>query len=141
MTNYELMKAAAFAGDTGGGGGGGGVENYLRSEIEQGAINTENGENVDNTIRLRTKDATTLAAGDYSLFFTASGTMYARGMRYAADGAFIDTITGQDNAWLPAPVTFTAQEGQKFRFTFTVDAYSTSDMQVSDLHNLVLVKD
>ena len=136
MDFYETLKSGALCGK-----GGGEVDNLLTSIIEQGAIDILSGENVDNTIRLRTKDATELSAGDYTLFFTAAGTMYARGVRYAADGSFIEAITGVGSAWLTAPVAFHAEAGQKFRFTFTIDPYSTADMQPSDLHNLIIVKD
>ena len=132
MTNYELMKAAAFAGDTGGGGGG--VENYLTSDIEVGTIDA-NGDNNDNENRLRTKDYTTLEAGEYTVFFTSE--LRVMWFRYAPDGTFIER--SNSGYFADAPQTLEATEGQKFRFAFNTST-GTTPLEPSDLKNLVLLK-
>lgn len=136
MNLYEQMKAAALIGNNGGGGGGD-VDNLLTSTIEVGTID-QNGANSDNPNRLRTKDFTTLPAGDYVLFFTATENLYCMMFRYAADGTFIDR-SGSGYFAAP-PLTFTAQEGQKFRFAFSTHPSSgTTPMDPADVHNLILV--
>lgn len=133
MTNYELMKAAAFAGDTGGGGGG--VENYLTSDIEVGTIDS-NGENSDSANRLRTKDFTVLGAGTYTVYYTSA--LNVMWVRYAADGTFIER--GNSGYFAGVPQTFTATEGQQFRFAFNT-SMGTTPLEPSDLKNLVLFKE
>lgn len=131
MSFYEAMKAAALLGA-----GGGNGNNLLTSTIEVGTIDSE-GVDTPNSNRLRTKDASALSeSGDYSLFFTADDTLYAWAFKYSADGTFIERI-GYD--WQRAPLTFTAEAGQQFRFIFNSDSGSVA-LSPSDLHNLMLVK-
>lgn len=134
MDFYETLKSGALCGK---GGGGGDVDNLLTSTIEVGTID-QNGANSDNANRLRTKDTTTLSAGDYALFFTATASLYCVMFRYAADGTFIDR--SNSGLFAAPPLTFTAQEGQKFRFAFsTQPSGGEAPMDPADLHNLILV--
>lgn len=135
MNLYEQMKAAALIGNNGGGGGGD-VDNLLTTTIEVGTID-QNGANNDNANRLRTKDATTLSAGDYSIFFTSAKGLRVFGFRYAADGTFIERF-GRGGTFQDPPLEFTATEGQKFRFIFNTPT-GTEELQPTDLHNLILV--
>ena len=132
MNYFDCLKSGSFCGKSSGD-----VENYMTSDIEVGTID-QNGANSDNTNRLRTKDFTTLPAGDFSLFFTAATNIYCMMFRYAADGTFIDR--SGSGYFVSPPLTFTAQEGQKFRFVFsTQTSGGSTPMESSDVHNLILV--
>ena len=119
-------------GGDGGDGGSGGVRNYLTSDIEVGTIDAS-GVNGNNQSRLRTKDFTALEAGTYTVFCTSDLLVIV--FRYTTDGTFIDRTSSY---FKQMPLSFTAEEGQKFRFAFNSpngDPLSTSDMK-----NLVLLK-
>lgn len=134
MNAFDVLLGKKLAGSSGGGGD---VDNLLTSTIEIGTID-QNGANSDNPNRLRTKDFTTLSAGDFSLFFTAASNIYCMMFRYAADGTFIDRSGG--GTFASPPISFTAQEGQKFRFAFsTQTSGGSTPMEPSDVHNLILV--
>lgn len=129
---YELLKAGALCGK--GKGSGSGVENYITSEVEIGTIDV-NGDNADNVNRLRTKDFTVLGAGTYSIYYTSELEVVC--FRYAADGTFIERLNY--GYFESAPITFTALEGQQFRFVFN-SISGTIPLSPEDIKNLVLFK-
>lgn len=130
MDFFETMKSGALCGK----GGGGGVENYLTSDIEVGTIDP-NGENSDNANRLRTKVFTVLGAGTYTVYYTSA--LKVIWFRYAADGTFIER--GNSGYFADVPQTFTATEGQQFRFIFNTST-GTTPLSPDDIKNLVLLK-
>lgn len=134
MDLFNVILAQKLSGN---GGSSSDIKNLMKSEIEVGTIDA-GGNNQPNANRLRTKDATTLTkSGNYSLFFTGDESLYAFGFRYAADGTFIDRF-GYD--WSQAPLKFTAEAGQQFRFAFNSVSGSVP-LEPSDLRNIILVKD
>ena len=135
MNAFDVLLGKKLAGSSGGGGD---VDNLLTSTIEIGTID-QNGANSDNPNRLRTKDFTTLHAGDFSLFFTAASNIYCMMFRYAADGTFIDRSGA--GYFVEPPLAFTAQEGQKFRFVFSAQpSGGSTPIESTDIHNLILVE-
>ena len=131
MDFYDMLKAGALCGNSGDDGGG--VKNYMTSAVEVGTIESTGAES-DNPNRLRTSDFVALEPGTYTLFFTSD--LRAICFRYAADGTFIDRTSSY---FKQVPISFTAEEGQKFRFAFST-LNGTDPLYPSDMKNLVLLK-
>lgn len=118
MTNYELMKAAAFAGDTGGGGGGGGGDqtgNLITTDIEQGYYDKDTMAAVDSDEYCRVHGTVPCTAGvTYALVWAClNGKSIKACVRiYTANGLY---ISGTNT--VKAPVQFTTDTGSPAKLT------------------------
>lgn len=107
--------------------------NLFDTELEQGGLLTDDGQNFDSEQRIRTKDFIDLQSGTYTLSF--KGLTYSAGLQYETDGTYIKTLW----QFTEGTYTFTISEKSKIRITFRKEN-PDENVNVSDIYDIKLEK-
>lgn len=107
--------------------------NLFDTELEQGGLLTDGGQNFDSEQRIRTKDFIDLQSGTYTLSF--KGLTYSAGLQYETDGTYIKTLW----QFTEGTYTFTISEKSKIRITFRKEN-PDENVNVSDIYDIKLEK-
>ena len=102
------------------------------AELEVGTISGSTGENVENTLRVRTVEPMTLDVGDYSISYVGANACCCE--QYDLDNSFTKELW----TWTNGAVSFSISEQCKVRFIFKKD--NTTEIIPTDITSISLKK-